>query len=36
MDELAEEETDIERELVAREERRMDASGERADEIMTV
>jgi phospholipid/cholesterol/gamma-HCH transport system ATP-binding protein len=36
MDELAEEETDIERELVAREERRMEAGGERADEIMTV
>ncbi len=36
MDELATEETEIERELVAREERRMAASGEKADEIMTV
>jgi phospholipid/cholesterol/gamma-HCH transport system ATP-binding protein len=38
MDELATEETDIERELVAREDRRLAATGEaaKADEIMTV
>ena len=36
MDELATEQTDIERELVAREERRLAAAGESADAIMTV
>ena len=36
MDELATEQTDIERELVAREERRLAASGEEAEAIMTV
>ena len=36
MDELATEQTDVERELVAREERRLAAEGVRANDVMTV
>ena len=36
MDEMATEQSDIERELVDREQRRLDAEGSTGDEIMTV